>query len=71
MSGAVFQQPFLQITLPILIGFVAIGVSQNRRLDDIIAWLTRIEGRLDRIEKKLDNHSERIARVEERTALIR
>jgi len=71
MNAALLQQPFIQITLPIVIGVVAIGVWQNRRLDDIIGWLSRIETRLDRIEKKLDDHSERIVRVEERTALVR
>jgi hypothetical protein len=71
MNAALLQQPFIQITLPIVIGVVAIGVWQNRRLDDIIGWLSRIETRLDRIEKKLDDHSERIVLVEERTALVR
>jgi cytochrome oxidase assembly protein ShyY1 len=61
MNPAILQQPFVQITLPVVIGFVAVGVWQNRRLDDIIH-------RLARIEAKLDDHSERIVRVEERTS---
>jgi cytochrome oxidase assembly protein ShyY1 len=61
MNPAILQQPFVQITLPVVIGFVAVGVWQNRRLDDIIH-------RLARIEQKLDDHSERIVRLEERTS---
>ena len=60
-DSAILQMPFVQVALPIVISFVAVGIWQNRRLDDIIA-------RLARIEAKLDDHAERIVRVEERTS---
>jgi cytochrome oxidase assembly protein ShyY1 len=63
VNPAILNAPFIQITLPIVIGFVAVGIWQNRRLDDIIA-------RLARIETKLDDHSDRIARLDERTSPI-
>jgi hypothetical protein len=47
-----------------MIGFIGLSIRQNRRLDDIIA-------RVARIESKLDGHAERIARVEERTSPFR
>ena len=56
---AISQLPFVQVALPIMVTFIAVGIWQNRRLDDII-------GRLGRIESKLDTHTERIARLETR-----
>jgi hypothetical protein len=56
---AISQLPFVQVALPIVVTFIAVGIWQNRRLDDII-------GRLGRIESKLDTHTERIARLETR-----
>ncbi len=50
---SLLQQPFIQVTLPILIGFVAIGIWQNKRLDDIMGRLGRIEDRLLAIEQRL------------------
>jgi hypothetical protein len=51
--------------LPLMFTFIgAIWVAswlQNKRLDDIIV-------RLGRIEAKLENHAERITRLEERTS---
>lgn len=44
--NAILNAPFIQITIPILVGFLAVGAWQNRRLDDIIACLARIEGKL-------------------------
>jgi hypothetical protein len=38
--------------------------DMNRRFNDVIR-------RLDRIETKFDDHEERIVRVEERTSLVR
>lgn len=46
--NTVLQQPFIQVALPILIGFLAVGIWQNRRLDDIIARLGEIENKLAR-----------------------
>jgi hypothetical protein len=56
-------QQFLSVALPIMITFVATiwiaAWAQNKRLDDIIA-------RLGRIESKLEDHQDRIVRLEER-----
>jgi hypothetical protein len=61
----VFNQPFLQITLPLMVTFVAATSAtswrQNRRLDDIIR-------RLEKIEDLLQNHDRRITALEERTS---
>jgi hypothetical protein len=51
--------PVLQITLPLLAGMFLAGWMQNKRLDDIVA-------RLGRIEELLRLHGERITRLEER-----
>jgi hypothetical protein len=56
---AISQLPFVQVALPIVVTFIAVGIWQNRRLDDII-------GRLGRIESKLDTHTERIVALETR-----
>lgn len=68
MNPALVQTPFVQIALPIMFTiFMAVWMnsrgfdSVNRRLDDVVA-------RLGRIEVKLDNHEERIVRLEERTS---
>lgn len=68
MNPAIFDKPFFEVTLPLML---TIGVSvwgivstNNRRLDDIIK-------RLERIEAKLDAHESRIAVLEERTSLLR
>lgn len=57
----ILQTQFAQITLPLMVTFVgsiwAATWLQNRRLDDIVRRLERIEG-------KLDNHAERIATLE-------
>jgi hypothetical protein len=76
MSPAVFQQPFFQVTLPLMVTFVAaIWVaqwSQNKRFDDLKADIRQrfdeIIKRLDRIETKLDDHEKRIVTLEERTS---
>ncbi len=51
------QQPIFQITLPLMVTFVAaIGIaswSQNKRFDDTNRRLDEIIKRLDRIEAKL------------------
>jgi ABC-type sugar transport system permease subunit len=51
------NQPFFQITLPLMATFVAAiwlaSWSQNKRLDDIVARLTRIENLLADHDKRL------------------
>lgn len=49
--------PVIQITLPLLIGMFLAGWMQNRRLDDIVT-------RLGRVEDLLHALGERIARLE-------
>ena len=68
MNPAIFDKPFFEVTLPLML---TIGVSvwgiistNNRRLDDIIKGL-------ERIEVKLDNHDSRIAVLEEQSSLLR
>lgn len=51
-------------TIPLILVLLTIWLREQTLLKDILA-------RLGRIESKLEGHSERIAKVEERTALIR
>ncbi len=52
------SQPFFQVSLPIMITILgtvwALISTNNRRLDDIVSRLNRIEDRLTAIEKKVD-----------------
>jgi hypothetical protein len=61
-------QQFLSVALPIMVTLVIsiwlAPISQNKRLDDIVQ-------RLERMEAKLDLHEERLVRVEERTSPLR
>jgi hypothetical protein len=57
-------QQFTAVALPIILALAGAAWVQNRRLDDIIA-------RLARIEAKLDDHQDRILRLEERTSPVR
>ena len=83
MNPAILQQPFFQVTIPLMVTFVATiwlaGGSQNKRLDEmakrldgridgVIARLDEVIARLAPIEQKLENHDERIVRLEERTS---
>ena len=63
-AANILQKPFIQVALPILIGLMLAAWLQNQRFNDT-------NQRLERIETKLDNHNERIARLEERTSLVR
>ncbi len=64
-TTAILNLPFVQVALPIMVTFVVTvilaSITQNKRLDDIIK-------RLDRIEAKLEDHTTRIVRLEERTS---
>jgi low affinity Fe/Cu permease len=77
-ATSLIQQPFIQVALPILIGFFLTVIVQNkrfedlnRRFDDMNRRLDEIIKRLDRIESKLDDHERRLTRVEERTSPLR
>jgi len=58
----------LSVALPIMVTLVVsiwlASISQNKRLDDIVR-------RLERMESKRDLHEERLVRVEERTSPLR
>ena len=58
---SVLNLPFVQVALPILIGFITIGWWQNKRLDEmgkrIDDRLTSIDGRLERIWVKLQGQT--------------
>jgi hypothetical protein len=58
--------PVLQITLPIVLAIFGAAWLQNKRLDDIVARLTAIEGELRETRKVLAAFGERITRLEER-----
>ena len=81
-AASILQQPFIQVALPIIIALMLAAWMQNKRFDDLnrrIDDQNRLIGefrhdmnqRLERIEAKLENHNERIARLEERTSLVR
>lgn len=65
--------PVVQITLPLLAGMWVASHAQNKRLDDIIARIGRIENELKslgeglvRVETVLKNHGERLTHLEDR-----
>ena len=62
--------PFLQVTLPLMVTFVASVCaaqwSQNKRFDDLNRRLDDIVARLTRIESLLTDHDKRIAALETR-----
>jgi hypothetical protein len=72
MNPATFQQPFFQVTLPLMVTFVATmwiaSWSQNKRFDDIHRRLDEIVAELRAIKAKLDDHGNRILTLEERTS---
>jgi GTPase len=69
--GTVLQQPFVQVALPIIVALMLAAWLQNKRFDDLNRRIDEIIQRLGRIETKLETHSERITRLEERTSLVR
>jgi hypothetical protein len=83
MNPTLLQQPFVQITLPILIGFVAVGVWQNKRIDDLRADLREfrteiraemkarfgeVNTHLDHIDETLKTYGQKIAVLEDRSS---
>jgi predicted RNase H-like nuclease (RuvC/YqgF family) len=60
MNPTVVQQvvnlPFVQVALPILIGFVTIGWWQNKRLDEMSR---RFDDRIDAVGRRLDDMTRR------------
>jgi hypothetical protein len=56
MNQAILQQPFFQVTLPLMVTFVAAmwlaSWSQNKQFDDIDRGFDEIIKRLDRIGRR-------------------
>jgi hypothetical protein len=67
-----WQQPFFQVALPIIVTFAAATWFQNKRVDHLKAAVNRrlddIIARLDRMETLLSGHDRRITALEERTS---
>jgi hypothetical protein len=81
--NTLLQQPFFQVTLPIVIAMFAtvwaLISTNNRRLDDIRLELTTLRGeintrfgevnrRLDQIDGTIRTYGEKIAVLEERSS---
>lgn len=62
------DQPFLQITLPLMVTFVATMWAaswlQNKRFDDFKEYFKDINKKLDKIDEKLEKLDERIRNLE-------
>jgi len=78
-----WQQPFVQVALPIIVTFAIATWFQSKRIDDLRDSLGRridelrdsmnhrfdvVERRLERIEGLLSEHDRRITVLEERTS---
>ena len=64
----VLAQPFFQVTLPLMVTFVAsmwaANWMQNKRIDEISKRIDDVIKRLDRIEARLDDFANRITALE-------
>jgi len=63
-------QQFTSVALPIILAFAIAAWLQNKRFDDIQKRLDDIIARLGKIEAKLDDHGERIVRLEAQASPI-
>jgi hypothetical protein len=72
--STILNLPFIQVALPIMLTFAAAAWWNNKRLDDLRNDMNRrfdeIIKRLDRIDATLNNYGERIVRLEERTSPV-
>lgn len=59
-----FQQPFVQVALPILFGIFIASWLQNKRFDDISKRLDKIDETLKEIGKELVKHDRQIVALE-------
>lgn len=69
-----WQQPFVQVALPIIIIFAIATWFQSKRIDDLRDSMNKrfdaVDRRLERIENLLTDHDRRITVLEERTSPI-
>jgi len=67
-----WQQPFVQVALPIIITFAIATLYQGKRIDDLRDSMNErfdaVERLLERIESLLTDHDRRITVLEERTS---
>lgn len=67
-----WQQPFVQVALPIMVTFAIATLYQGKRIDDLRDSMNKrfdaVERRLERIESLLTDHDRRITVLEERTS---
>ena len=63
-----WQQPFVQVALPIIITFAIATWYQSKRVDDqgkrIDDLRDSLNGRIDRLEKRFDSVDRRLERIE-------
>lgn len=86
MNPTLLQQPFFQVTLPIILAMIAmvwaLVSTNNRCLDDIRADLKdfraemnmrlgQVNGRLDHIDETLKAYGQKIAVLEDRSSPLR
>jgi hypothetical protein len=64
MNPTVLQQPFFQVTIPLMVTFIATiwlaGWSQNKRLDEMGKRFDEISKRFDEIAKRLDTRIDNV-----------
>lgn len=74
MNPQLLHEPFFQVALPlmgtIIIATWAMVSVNNKRFDDVMRRLDRIDTRLDSMESVLRDFGQRITRLEERTSPI-
>jgi len=67
-----WQQPFVQVALPIMVTFAIATLYQGKRIDDLRDSMNKrfdaVERRLERIENPLRDHDRLITVLEERTS---
>jgi hypothetical protein len=68
VNPAILQNQFVQVALPIMITLLVAAWMNGKGLDGINRRLDDIVSRLGRIEVKLEGHDGRIVRLEERTS---
>jgi septal ring factor EnvC (AmiA/AmiB activator) len=67
MNPSLLQQPFFQVTIPLMVTFIATiwlaGWSQNKRIDEMAK---RLDGWIDETSKHLDEMAKRLdGRIDE------